>query len=349
MRSLSIGSPRWCIFAACTKEVPAPEYARLFVDHVFRLHGLPEVIISDRDPRFTSKFWKHLFALLGTDLRFSTAYHPQTDGQSERMIQTLENFLRPYVERQPVEWSQRLTLAEFAANNAVNVATGHSPFFLNSGDHPNVPTSFLQGGESSPVEAVQVMVDRMKMALEEAQANLTVAQNRAREYANRTRRDETSELGQEVVLSTRNLRVDQHLPSKLRRRWVGPFKISRVISPVAYGLDLPPTWQVHPVFHVSNLKRFHRSTEFEREEQPPPPILVEGEEEYEVEEILRHKGQGARRLYQVLWKGYPVTEASWEPESHLRRAPLILERYLRRIAADQEETRRWTRGRRSTE
>ena len=146
---------------------------------------------------------------------------------------------------------------------------------------------------------------------------------------NRTRCDETFELGQEVVLSTHNLRVDQHLPIKLCRRWVGPFKISRVISPVAYGLDLPPAWQVHPVFHVSNLKRFHRSTEFEREEQPPPPILVEGEEEYEVEEILRHKGQGARRLYQVLWKGYPVTEASWEPESHLRRAPLILERYLR--------------------
>ena len=84
-------------FAACTKEVSAPEYARLFVDHVFRLHGLPEVIISDRDPRFTNKFWKHLFALLGTDLQFGTAYHPQTDGQSERMIQTLENFLRPYV------------------------------------------------------------------------------------------------------------------------------------------------------------------------------------------------------------------------------------------------------------
>ena len=88
-------------FAACTKEITAMEYAQLFVDHVFRLHGLPEVIISDRDPRFTSKFWQSLFDLLGTDLRFSTAYHPQTDGQSERMIQTLENFLWPYVERHP--------------------------------------------------------------------------------------------------------------------------------------------------------------------------------------------------------------------------------------------------------
>ena len=88
-------------FAACTKEITAMEYAQLFGDHVFRLHGLPEVIISDWDPHFTGKFWSSLFDLLGTDLRFSTAYHPQTDGQSERMIQTLENFLRPYVEQHP--------------------------------------------------------------------------------------------------------------------------------------------------------------------------------------------------------------------------------------------------------
>ena len=81
------------------------EYAQLFIDHVFRLHGLPEVIIFDRDPRFTGKFWRSLFDLLGTDLCFSTPYHPQTDGQSERMIQTLENFLRPYVERHSETWS----------------------------------------------------------------------------------------------------------------------------------------------------------------------------------------------------------------------------------------------------
>ena len=118
---------------------------------------------------------------------------------------------------------------------------------------------------------------------------------------------------------------------------------------MAYRLDLPPAWRIHPVFHVSNLKRFHRSTEFEREEQPPPPVLVDGEEEYEVEAILRHKGQGARRLYQVLWRGYPGTEASWEPESHLRNAPHILDEYLRRIAADQQEKRRRTRGRKSDE
>jgi hypothetical protein len=319
-------------FAPCTKEVTAPEYARLFIDHVFKLHGLPEVIISDRDPRFTSRFWRSLFELLGTDLRFSTAFHPQTDGQSERTIQTLENFLRPYVERNPTSWSQQLPLAEFAANNAENVATGYTPFFLSTGDHPIMPTAILKGKVSTNVESVQVMVERMKTALEEAQANLSLAQSRACYQANKSRRVEQFEVGDEVVLATRNLRIDQHLPSKLRRRWVGPMRVAKVISPVAYQLDLPPLWKVHPVFHISTLKRYHRSIEFSRQVKPPPPILVEGEEEYEVEAILRHKGKNTRRLYQVLWKGYPVTEASWEPESHLQNALPILEDYLRRVA-----------------
>ena len=116
-------------FFPCTKEITAAQYARLFVNQVFRLHGMPEVIISDRDPRFVSKFWEELFSLLGTDLRFSTAFHPETDGQSEVTIRVLENFLRPYIEHRPSTWTAQLPLAEFAANNAVNVSTGFTPFY----------------------------------------------------------------------------------------------------------------------------------------------------------------------------------------------------------------------------
>ena len=86
---------------------------------------------------------------------------------------------------------------------------------------------------------------------------------------------------------------------------------------MAYELDLPSGWKIHPVFHVSNLRRYVRSERFTHVEKPPPPILVDGEDEYEVESILRHKGKGAQRLYQVLWKGHPMTEASWEPELNL--------------------------------
>ena len=271
------------------------------------------------------------------DLRFSIAFHPQTDGQSEWMIQTLENFLRPYVKRHPQTWSQYLALAEFAANNAVNVAMGYSPFFLNSGDHPLVPSVFMHGGDvSSQVEVVQTMVDLMKTALEEAQANLTGAQSQGKSQVDHSRRDEKFEVGDEVVLSTCHISRSQHLPSKLRKHWIGPYQVAKVISPVAYGLDPSLAWRIHPVFHVSNLKRFQRYKEFEREERSPSTIVVDGEEEYGVEAILRHKGKGARCLYLVLWKGYPIIEASWEPELHLQNAPLILEDYLRHIRTEDQ-------------
>ena len=149
----------------------------------------------------------------------------------------------------------------------------------------------------SHVEVVQTMVDRMKTALEEAQANLSVAANQAKAYADASQWAETFEVGDEVVLATRHLHVNEHLPVKLRRRWIGPFSIAKVILPVAYRLDLPPTWRIHPIFHVSNLKRFHGSEEFERVERPPSPIVFDGEEEFEVEAMLRQKGTGARRLY----------------------------------------------------
>ena len=159
------------------------------------------------------------------------------------MIQTIENSMRPYAERRPTSWSQHLALAEFAANNAVNVAIGYTPFFLNSGGHPIVPSILLHGRDvSSHVEVVQTMVDWMRIALEEAQANLSVAANRAKAYADAMRREEKYEVGNEVVLATRHLHVNEHLPVKLRRRWIGPFSIAKVISPVAYRLNLPPNW-----------------------------------------------------------------------------------------------------------
>ena len=107
----------------CTKELDATQYAELFLHHIFRAYGLPNIIINDRDPRFLSILLIEFFKFLGTTLRMSTAYHPESDGQSEVSIRTLENFLRPYVEEHPETWSTRLSLAEFAANNAINVAT----------------------------------------------------------------------------------------------------------------------------------------------------------------------------------------------------------------------------------
>ena len=128
--------------------------------------------------------------------------------------------------------------------------------------------------------------------------------------------------------------------TKLRQHWIGPYFITKVISPVAYRLDLAPAWRVHPVFHVSNWKRWTRSKEFERVERPPSPVMVKVHEEYKVEAILRHKGKGARCLYQVLWKDFPITEVKWEPESHLTNAPQVMEEHWRRVATEDEPQRR---------
>ena len=128
-------------------------------------------------------------------------------------------------------------------------------FFLNFGDHPIVLSILLHGRDvSSHVEAVQTMVDRMKTTLEEAQANLSVAANRAKAYVDASQREEKYKVDNEVVLATRHLCINKHIPVKLRRLWIGPFSIAKVISLVAYRLNLPPNWRIHPVFHVFSLK-----------------------------------------------------------------------------------------------
>ncbi|KAE8898097.1 hypothetical protein PF003_g17866 [Phytophthora fragariae] len=125
--------------AAVRKSVTAPQTAQLFVDNVCRHHGLPEAFVSDRDPRFVSHFWQHLFHLLGTRLDMSTADHPQTDGQTERVNRVLEDILRSVCAAEPTQWSTLLPKVEFALNNAVHSSTGFTPFYVNGLRHPRTP------------------------------------------------------------------------------------------------------------------------------------------------------------------------------------------------------------------
>ena len=139
------------------------------------------MIISDRDPRFTSHFWQQFFQILGTDLRLSTMFHPQTDGQSEVTIRVLENFLRPYIEVHPHTWSQHLSLAEFAANNAMNASTSFAPFVLNAGEAPTLPESLVVGQGTVKNQTVVNVLKTMKEALATAQHNLVKAQQRTKQ------------------------------------------------------------------------------------------------------------------------------------------------------------------------
>jgi len=330
-------------YVATTTTVDAPGLAELTLQEVVRYHGVPSNIISDRDTRFTSIFWRSLWQQLGTKLLMSTAFHPQTDGQTERANRTLEEGLRAYVSRMQTDWDQHLLPLEIAYNNSVQASTGFTPFFLNSGQHFHLPIQ--QALLPAHVSANQSSADRLEQlsrSLQIAQSNLVDAQQRQSAYADQSRRAVEFSVGDQVLLSTEHLTLKIHTQTpKLMPKFIGPFTIVRKISPVAYELKLPPTLRVHPVFHVSKLKQYQDgSSEFPLRaaahglSRPPPDIRSDGEEAWEVEAVVaervRRFGRGRRLEYLVKWKGYPEYEKTWEPEGNLKGAQEKINEYKQR-------------------
>lgn len=311
-------------FCASHTTDSAADVARLFFDQIFRLHGMPRAIISDRDTRFTGKFWAKLTELMGTKLNMSTAYHPQSDGQTERANRTLEEMLRSYVSYNQKDWDLLLPMMEFAYNNSVNPSTGYSPFFLNYGHDPLIPTSLLKPPATN-VPSVSDFVDSQATALAHAHDAIIDAQNRQKAQADKSRRPITFAVGDMVFLSAENISAASHAnrPSKkLEPKYLGPYKILEQLNDNAFKLDLPSTMRHHPVFNADLLKPYTASPpEFEHRTPPrPPPELVEGEEEYEVERILDFRMFGRTPKWLVAWKGYTMDDCTWEPKSSLRNA-----------------------------
>ena len=187
-----------------TTTVDAPSLARLFYDHIVRLHGLPSSIISDRDPRFTSTFWQQLWKQMGTKLAMSTAYHPQADGQSERANRTIEEMLRAYVNQKQNDWDQHLTAVEIAYNNSKQSSTGFSPFYLNYGYHPTFPLEAAAPPQTSNASAEE-MLEQLFEDLEKPRRISFEAQANQQHYTNLHRRDVEYNVGDKVLLSTSDL------------------------------------------------------------------------------------------------------------------------------------------------
>ena len=301
--------------------IDAPSTATLFINNVVKLHGVPIRIISDRDPRFTSSFWKALWLQLGTKLKMSTAYHPQTDGLTERNNRTLEESLRAYVNYHQNNWDTMLPLLEFSYNNAVNSTTGYSPFFLNYGQHPTTPLDYVVRKEVQINDTAATMIEELYTALNQAKDNIDKAQQSQKKYADQHRRDfEQFQIGDQVLLSTDNLRTPGRAPKLVAKR-IGPFTITKVLSKLNYELDLPSTLKgIHNRFHVQQLTRYHQTDSFPSRptviSRPPAVVVANGKEEvYEVEQVLKHRGIGRRLQYLIKWKGYPEHESTWEPVS----------------------------------
>lgn len=334
---------KWATYVPTTTNVDAPTLARIFFQHVVRLRGVPSSIVSDRDPRFTSVFWKSLWQQLGTKLQMSTAFHPQTDGQTERQNRTLEEMLRAYVSYEQDDWDEHLAAAELAHNCAEHASTGFSPYYLNHGHHPQLPIDEAVRAinvSNNPTAAERIQ--QLHESLSRAKAALQRAQLRQAQYADRSRREVVFTVGDQVLLSTEHLTLkDKERTKKLTSKYIGPFPIVRVVSSVAYELTLPPSLRIHPVFHVSKLRALKASTEAEypgRNDavapRPPPELINEdGEEEWEVERIVRQRTVKTRnnrkRLeYLVKWRGYPEWEMTWEPLQNLKGAQQALDDFL---------------------
>jgi len=301
----------------------APEVAKIFFTTVFKNHGLPKVIISDRDAKFTSKFWKALFQQLGTKLAMSTAFHPQTDGQTERMNRTLEEMLRIFATYKQDQWDEYLPAAEFAYNNSKQASTGFTPFELDCGQHPITPT-VLAAGSSTNI-AANDFIDHWNNMIHIAKDTLMRAQQRQSQYANKHRRYMEYKIGDKVLLSTQNISnpIDKHRPTrKLVPKYIGPYTVSSIISATAYKLDLPANLKIHPVFHISLLKRYQERSKDFSQITPPQAIYIPemNQEEYEVETILDKRIIRKKPQYLIKWLGYPLHDATWEPLEHLTNA-----------------------------
>ena len=250
--------------------------------------------------------------MLDMKLHFTSGYHPEADGQTERVNQTLEQYLRHYVSYQQDNWSTLLPLAEFAYNNAANESTGLSPFMVEYGYNPKM-NPVIMGDPQAP--SLKNLFAHRTEAQEQAAAALTLAAERFKWYYDLNKGQIPFKQGDLVMLKGEDLRIRR--TSKLAAKNYGPYEIIEQTSPVNFKLKLPHQVKIHPVFHASKLIPYKEDQIAGRNPSKPPPIQVEGQDEFEVEAIKDSKISRRKVQYLVKWKGYPESENTWEPVRHL--------------------------------
>ena len=299
----------------------ATQLAELMFEHIYKLHGLPKNIISDRDVLFTSTFWKQLHRLVGTKLRLSSAYHPQSDGSTERANRTITQMLRQCVDPSQKDWVAKLPAIEFAINSARSESTGFAPFFLNFG---RMPRNMLWTTASvTEFPSVREFAMQKKLAIMAAHDSILSARIKQTRDANRKRRAAPFQKGELVYLSTQNISFPRGLARKLIPKFIGPYKILQDYGNSSFRLDLPPQLKqrgIHDVFHASLL----------REHIPNDDRLFPGRMdtqigndpettgEWAVDRIVSHAGSKTDSVFEVKWQSGDITWLPYYQIAHLQ-------------------------------
>ncbi|GJQ99143.1 putative nucleotidyltransferase, ribonuclease H [Tanacetum coccineum] len=309
-------------FLPIRKDFSISRLAEMFQQEIVRLHGTPSAIVSDRDPRFTSRFWKGLQNAWGTRLKFSTAFHPETDGQSERTIQTLEDMLRSCALEWTGNWDDYICLVEFAYNNSWHASIKCAPFEMLYGRKCRAPICWDQVGERVLEGPEMIEVTNEKVAV--AREKLKEAQTRQKSYADKHRRLLEFQPGEHVFLKVSPTRGVRRfgIKGKLSPRFIGPFEILERVGEVSYRLALPPQLShVHNVFHVS-LLRGYKYHHLHVVSYPFGQIREDLSYTEEPESILDRQVRVMRKktipFVKILWRNHPEREATWETEESIR-------------------------------
>jgi len=265
-------------FIPTTEKTLAKGLARLFRDNVWKLHGLPESIISDRGPQFAAGLMRELNEMLGIKSKLSMAFHPQTDRQTERVNQELEQYLRMFIDHKQEQWPEWLGTAEFAYNNKVHSSTRMSPFKANYEQDPRMGFETRKKGKYAGTEN---FIEKMKEIQEKAKAVLGKVQADIKKYTNKKRSDaEKYKVGDLVMLSTKDLKYQMvgRRTEKLTERFVGPYKIKEIVLSNVVKLELPSIVKIHLVVNVSRIRRYMGQVKGQKKEQLAP-VIIKGEEE----------------------------------------------------------------------